>query len=83
MSTFSEIRVIITFCHNWGIYLALIGRELFDKSDDHACKLRDGGAIFRENSKEIREMDVKTVDVILKSKSTTIVNGLYSYRLNK
>lgn len=23
------------FYHNWGISLALIGRELFDKSDDH------------------------------------------------
>lgn len=34
-STFSEMRVNIIFYHNWGISLALIGRELFDKSDNH------------------------------------------------
>ena len=34
-SNFSEMRVNIIFYHNWGISLALIGRELFDKSDNH------------------------------------------------
>ena len=33
-------------------------------------------AIFRETS---TEMDVKTFDVIVKNKSTTIFHGLYSY----
>ena len=33
-------------------------------------------AIFRETS---TEMDVKTLNVIVKNKSTTIFHGLYSY----
>ena len=36
-------------------------------------------AIFRETS---AEMDIKTVIVIVKNKSTTVSHGLFSYRPN-
>ena len=60
-------------------------RTMFDKSTLHRNDMMVvqfvvlflARAIFRETS---AEMDIKTVNVIVKNKSTTVSHGLFSYR---
>ena len=62
-------------------------RTMFDKSTVHRNDMMVvqfvvlflARAIFRETS---AEMDIKTVNVIVKIKSTTVSHGLFSYRPN-
>ena len=62
-------------------------RTMFDKSTVHRNDMMVvqfvvlflARAIFRETS---TEMDIKTVNVIVKNKSTTVSHGLFSYRPN-